>query len=226
MDLIGKLQAHVQARSAKVACYYKYSVSVEFCDSRGHLRSYRDLTGFEAHRSIKHLADGNQYITFNFRPRRSSLIVSTYCLHISLQQTTAPTCEAYINTIVSDSTISIGTILDLIEDRSKTLVSHGRDVPFSLTEGYPDEVLMTLPDSDEASAEAFCERFDRSFSSYHDTLFKRMTPRFNLHMAFDAGLMEDLPIELREMIMSKINVGRLTYRPGQLQSYGLNAMAL
>ena len=70
------------------------------------------------------------------------------------------------------------------------------------------------------------ESFRRTFHVYHQALLYRLSPRLNLHMLYDAGFLDFMPLELKEAIMDKIDVGHLRYRPGQLQEIGLHALGL
>lgn len=73
--------------------------------------------------------------------------------------------------------------------------------------------IVSEPISKEG--ENLCEWYNTAFNVFHDTETRMSTPRFNLHMAFDMGFLSDLPLELRELIMNKIDCGNLSYIPGQ-----------
>ena len=101
---------------------------------------------------------------------------------------------------------------DQIQQKSLLFIDQYRKAHIPMVEGsrYPYEVT-----SDLAAAADLCESYNKAFRVFHDTEIRRSTPRLNLHMAFDAGFLSDLPSELRGLIMNKIDGGIISYIPGQ-----------
>lgn len=156
-------------------------------------------------------------LTYTFKPKSYTQICSEYYIRVRMN---SPLVEVYIQQMYEAKRgCDAATMRKLIEDRSRAFVMYS-DIPFAISAGYPDEVSAEIHDLD------FEESFKKTFGMYHETLSRRLSPRLNLHMAYDNGFLEDMPYELKATIMDKIDAGHLTYHPHQLSVYGLHALGL
>lgn len=101
----------------------------------------------------------------------------------------------------------------------------GIGIAFNVTDRYPDRYRYRVV-SGAHHTDALCGFFAKVFGIYHDTEIMASIPRFNLHIAFDSGFLKEFPLELKELIMDKIDCGKLSYVPGQLQLKGLSCFGL
>lgn len=155
-------------------------------------------------------ADYNTSIIYAFIPKHFRRIRSEYNISVRMSSSTFVYIQQYYDGHDASAR-------QVIEDRSREFQKHS-ELPFGISAGYPDEVILGVETPDPE------EFFRKTFSSYHETLYERLTPRLNLHMAYDSGFLADVPYEIKALIMDKIDVGHLSYHPGQLSSYGLHAL--
>lgn len=197
--------------------FYECRVSANICHGKEGLFDYHgDIGGFASFLTTNNLTyDHFTWVHYRFFPKHSSDLSSTYYVMID-----ATEIHIYITAwyrglgrrSLYDSEIQ------LIEDRGRSFKKYINDTRFWSSEGYPEQLKLYRKNSEAE------EIIKQTFDSYNVTLFQRLQPRFNLHLAFDAGFLKIMSDDLKDMIMNKLDNGKLTYQSSLSLSCGLHAL--